>query len=154
MQALFGIRADLATYGKVVGGGMPIGILAGKSRVHGCARRRDVAVRRRFLPRSGVTFFAGTFVRHPLALAAVWAVLNICKEQGRGLQERLDARDRSGWWTQLNADFEARGVPTRIETFRQSVSTSRFPPEERFGSLLYYHLRNGHLTSRKASPAS
>ena len=31
MQALFGIRADLATYGKVVGGGMPIGILAGKA---------------------------------------------------------------------------------------------------------------------------
>jgi glutamate-1-semialdehyde aminotransferase len=30
-QALFGIRADLVTYGKVVGGGMPIGILAGKA---------------------------------------------------------------------------------------------------------------------------
>ena len=32
MQALFGIRADLATYGKVVGGGLPIGILAGTAR--------------------------------------------------------------------------------------------------------------------------
>ena len=32
MQALFGIRADLATYGKVVGGGLPIGILAGNAR--------------------------------------------------------------------------------------------------------------------------
>src|SRR5205085_6274101 len=30
-QALFGIRADLATYGKVLAGGMPIGVLAGKS---------------------------------------------------------------------------------------------------------------------------
>jgi iturin family lipopeptide synthetase A len=30
VQALFGIRADLVTYGKVAGGGMPIGILAGK----------------------------------------------------------------------------------------------------------------------------
>src|SRR5262249_17537982 len=31
MQAVFGITADLATYGKVLGGGMPIGILAGKA---------------------------------------------------------------------------------------------------------------------------
>jgi iturin family lipopeptide synthetase A len=31
VQALFGIRADLVTYGKVAGGGMPIGILAGKA---------------------------------------------------------------------------------------------------------------------------
>ena len=48
-QALFGIRADLATYGKVVAGGMPIGILAGKAAFHGRARRRNVALRRRFL---------------------------------------------------------------------------------------------------------
>ena len=32
MQALTGIRADLATYGKVIGGGLPIGILAGKAK--------------------------------------------------------------------------------------------------------------------------
>ena len=31
-QAVFGIRADMATYGKVVGGGMPIGMLAGTCR--------------------------------------------------------------------------------------------------------------------------
>ena len=30
-QAHFGIQADIATYGKVVGGGMPIGVIAGKS---------------------------------------------------------------------------------------------------------------------------
>ena len=45
-QALFGIRADLATYGKVLAGGMPIGVLAGKARVYGCARWRHVAIRR------------------------------------------------------------------------------------------------------------
>ena len=30
-QALFGIRADLATYGKVIGGGLPIGVIAGSA---------------------------------------------------------------------------------------------------------------------------
>ena len=34
-QALFGIRADLATYGKVIGGGLPIGVLAGSATIHG-----------------------------------------------------------------------------------------------------------------------
>ncbi|RYI99605.1 MAG: aminotransferase class III-fold pyridoxal phosphate-dependent enzyme, partial [Acetobacteraceae bacterium] len=31
-QALFGVRGDLATYGKVIGGGLPIGVLAGSAR--------------------------------------------------------------------------------------------------------------------------
>ena len=39
-QALFGIRADMATYGKVVAGGMPIGVFR-QPRLHGCARRRN-----------------------------------------------------------------------------------------------------------------
>ena len=41
-QALFGIQADLATYGKVVGGGLPIGVVAGKRDLHGRARRRRI----------------------------------------------------------------------------------------------------------------
>jgi acyl carrier protein len=48
VQALFGIRADLVTYGKVAGCGMPIGILAGKA-VPGRSRRRILAIWRRFL---------------------------------------------------------------------------------------------------------
>ena len=39
-RGCFGIQADLATYGKVVGGGFPIGVIAGKRAVHGRARRR------------------------------------------------------------------------------------------------------------------
>jgi glutamate-1-semialdehyde aminotransferase len=38
-QAWFGIEADLATYGKVVGGGMPIGIVAGKAAYMDLLRR-------------------------------------------------------------------------------------------------------------------
>ena len=85
-QALFGIRADIATYGKVIGGGLPIGVVAGKREVHGRARRRRLAVRRRFAPEVGVTFFAGTFVRHPLALAAARAVLDPAAGAGPELQ--------------------------------------------------------------------
>ncbi len=47
-QAYFGIDADLATYGKVVGGGLPIGIVTGQANVHGRSRWRPLAVWRRF----------------------------------------------------------------------------------------------------------
>ena len=50
-QALFGVRADIATYGKVIGGGLPIGIVAGRSHLPGRARWRHVALRRRIPPR-------------------------------------------------------------------------------------------------------
>ena len=69
MQALIGIRADLATYGKVIGGGLPIGILAGKAKFMDALDGGNVATAT-IGPRDGLTFFAGTFVRHPLALAA------------------------------------------------------------------------------------
>ena len=51
-QAYFGVEADMATYGKVIGGGMPIGVLAGRKRIHGRARRRGVELWRRQLPGS------------------------------------------------------------------------------------------------------
>ena len=91
-QALFGIRADLATYGKVVAGGMPIGVLAGKAGSWTLSMAACGSTATTSYPEVGVTFFAGTFVRHPLAVAAIKAVLQHFKEQGPALQERLNER--------------------------------------------------------------
>ena len=87
-QALFGIRADLATYGKVVAGGMPIGILAGKSEYMDALDGGTWRFRDDSYPEVGVTFFAGTFVRHPLAVAATLAVLEHLQKQGPSLKKR------------------------------------------------------------------
>ena len=96
-------RADMATYGKVVGGGMPIGILAGKRAVHGRARRRHVAVRRRFASlKSASTFFAGTFVRHPSRAGGRARRLEHLKEQGPALQQDARARRTAGLVKRLN----------------------------------------------------
>jgi glutamate-1-semialdehyde aminotransferase/acyl carrier protein len=138
-QALFGIRADLATYGKVVAGGMPIGILAGKAAFMdaldgGAWRYGDDSY-----PEVGVTFFAGTFVRHPLTLAAMKAVMQHFQQQGPGLQERLTERTTKLVKT-INDFFELQQVPTRIEHFA-SIFYFALPTEERFASLFYYFLR-------------
>jgi amino acid adenylation domain-containing protein len=138
-QALFGIRADLATYGKVVAGGMPIGVLAGKAAFMDALDGGEWQFGDDSYPEVGVTFFAGTFVRHPLALAAVKAVLRHFKEEGPALQERLNEHTR-GMVRAINEFFELNTVPSRIEHFG-SIFYFAFPAEERFASLFYYYLR-------------
>ena len=138
-QALFGIRADLATYGKVVAGGMPIGVLAGKRAFMDALDGGTWRFGDDSYPEVGVTFFAGTFIRHPLTLAAMKAVLQHLQQQGPGLQEDLNDRTTKLAGT-LNQLFEREQVPTRIEHFA-SFFYFAFPAEERFASLFYYFLR-------------
>src|SRR5204862_5969408 len=91
-QAHFGIKADIATYGKVVGGGLPIGAIAGRAEYMDAFDGGGWQFGDDSYPTAGVTFFAGTFVRHPLALAAAKAVLLHLKENGVALQNELAAR--------------------------------------------------------------
>jgi amino acid adenylation domain-containing protein len=138
-QALFGIRADLATYGKVLAGGMPIGVLAGKAAFMDALDGGQWQYGDDSFPEVGVTFFAGTFVRHPLTLAAVKAVLQHFKTQGPALQEQLTERT-TGMVRRINEFMEQNAVPTRLESFG-SIFYFAFPAEERFASLFYYFLR-------------
>ena len=138
-QALFDIRADLATYGKVLAGGMPIGVLAGKHQFMDALDGGMWQFGDGSYPEVGVTFFAGTFVRHPLTLAAAKAVLEHFKQQGPELQRDLNERTRE-LVQRLNDIVEGNNVPTRIENFA-SIFYFGFPADFRFGSLFYYHLR-------------
>ena len=67
-------------------------------------------------PAVGVTYFAGTFVRHPLALAAAWAVLNHLKQSGPSLQTHLNERTAELVRT-LNAYAEKVEAPIRLTHF-------------------------------------
>lgn len=138
-QALFDIRADLATYGKVLAGGMPIGVLAGKAQFMDALDGGAWQFGDDSYPSVGVTFFAGTFVRHPLTLAAVKAVLAHFRQEGPQLQKQLTAKTAS-LVNALNALFESNNLPTRIETFG-SIFYFSFSSDFPLGSLLYYHLR-------------
>ena len=138
-QALFGIRADLATYGKVLAGGMPVGVLAGKREYMDALDGGDWRFGDASFPEVGVTFFAGTFIRHPLTLAAVRAVLQHFEQQGPSLQENLTASTTRMVGT-INEFLEANNAPTRLESFG-SIFYFAVPPEERFASLFYYYLR-------------
>jgi amino acid adenylation domain-containing protein/non-ribosomal peptide synthase protein (TIGR01720 family) len=134
-QAWFGIDADIATYGKIVGGGMPIGVVAGKARYMdgidgGMWNYGDASY-----PQADTTFLAGTFSKHPLTMAAARAILQELKRCGPSLQSELNQRTAK-LATTLNAYFELENLPIRIVHFG---SLFRFAISENV-DLLFYHL--------------
>ncbi len=140
-QGLFGVDADLVTYGKVIGGGVPIGILAGRRRYMDVLDGGDWRFGDDSSPEVGVTFFAGTFVRHPLALAAAAAVLKHLKEKGPALQD--DLNERTGRFVQaLNDHFHAVEAPLKAQHFDPgSWFYIEAPADLPMAALLFYHLR-------------
>ncbi|NPC71099.1 amino acid adenylation domain-containing protein [Corallococcus exiguus] len=115
-QSIFGVQADVATYGKVVGGGMPIGVIAGKRPFMDALDGGHWQFGDDSVPTVGVTYFAGTFVRHPLALAAAKAALEHMKAVGPELQRSVSAKADT-LATTLNAFFDEVGAPLRIKHF-------------------------------------
>jgi amino acid adenylation domain-containing protein len=139
VQALFGIRADLATYGKVVGGGLSIGVIAGHEEWMDALDGGFWQYGDASFPEVGVTYFAGTFVRHPLALAAAKASLQYLKEQGPGLQQALTASTERLAHT-LNAELERQQLPFYVAQFG-SLWKIKFHEELPYNELLFTLMR-------------
>jgi amino acid adenylation domain-containing protein len=138
-QGYFGVKADLATYGKVIGGGMPIGVLAGKRKYMDALDGGMWNYGDDSFPEVGVTFFAGTFVRHPLAMAAAWAVMNYLKSQGPRLQLSMTERV-AGLCRTLNDHFAKIEVPIRLQNF-SAFAMIEHAQDLKYASLLWYYLR-------------
>lgn len=140
-QGLFGIQADIGTYGKVIGGGMPIGAMIGKSEWMDALDGGHWEFGDDSVPPAGVTYFAGTFVRHPLTLAAMKAVLVHMKEQGPALQERLNDLTE-GMVDRVNGLFDKYVLPYRWVTFGSAFKTKYDESvnyTELFFMLMRYH---------------
>src|SRR4030095_10019526 len=87
-------------------------------------------------PEADMTFFAGTFVRHPLALAAAKASLLHLKERGPSLQQELNEKTAS-MVKRLNAYFEERSAPIQLHHFG-SLFRFHFHPAWPFAPLFVY----------------
>jgi amino acid adenylation domain-containing protein len=115
-QAIFGVRADLASYGKVIGGGFPVGAVCGKREYMDALDGGAWQYGDDSMPTVGVTYFAGTFVRHPLALAAAKASLEYFKAQGNELQTQLNT-STAAMADELSAFCREVGAPLAIRHF-------------------------------------
>jgi len=139
-QAHFDVRADLASYGKVIGGGFPIGIIAGKRQYMDALDGGAWQYGDDSIPTVGVTYFAGTFVRHPLALAACHAVLSYLKEAGPELQRKL-TETTTKLADSLNAFCQEHGAPIAVKHFA-SVWRIVFTEDHPYQDLLFAMMRS------------
>lgn len=139
-QAYYGIRADLACYGKVIGGGFPVGVIAGKREFMDALDGGAWQYGDDSMPTVGVTYFAGTFVRHPLALAAAKAALEHLKQSGPQLQEQLNVHT-SAMAQELNAFCREVGAPIEIRHFA-SLWRVTWLEDHPLQDLLFAMMRN------------
>jgi glutamate-1-semialdehyde 2,1-aminomutase len=130
-QAYFGVRADLVTYGKSLGGGLPVGVLCG---------RADLM--RRYLPDRPVDicFARGTFNAHPYVMGAMHEFLRHL-EQPEVQRQLLEANDL--WMARaaaLNERLAAAGLPLHVAALG-SVWTFLYDAPSRYLWMLQLYLR-------------
>lgn len=123
-QEWFGIRADLVTYGKILGGGLPIGVVAGN--------RRFMALVDSGTPQD--IMFRGTFNRNPFTMAASLGILRHLEEQGPSLQENLNAATTK-FVQRLRSQFIEDCFSVRVDNFGSMI---RFL--DPYGPVFYQHL--------------
>ncbi len=92
------------------------------------------------VPTVGVTYFAGTFVRHPIALAAAKAVIDELKSKGPALQQTLNAKT-DAMAVQVNAFFAEAGVPMKMKHFG-SLWKLLYTEDQAHGDLLFCFMRD------------
>jgi glutamate-1-semialdehyde 2,1-aminomutase len=134
-QEYFGVRADLVTYGKSLGGGLPVGVVCGRHRY--MKRYRDDRP-------VDVCFARGTFNAHPYVMAAMHEfLLQLETPQIKALYAGLDET----WSTRtedLNRRLEAKSLPVRIANM-SSIWTVFYTSPSRYNWMLQYYLRREGL---------
>ncbi len=138
-QEYFDVRADLATYGKVIAGGMPIGVLAGRSVFMDTLDGGMWQYGDNSFPEAGVTFFAGTFVRHPLTIVAAHACLTYLIEQGPSLQARVNAMTER-FTTAVNELFQRNNIQIEVPHFASQMFI-RNKEKDELATLFWFHLK-------------
>ncbi|MBP7336118.1 non-ribosomal peptide synthetase/type I polyketide synthase [Niveispirillum sp.] len=134
-QAHFGIQADIATYGKIVGGGLPVGVVAGRRRFLDGIDGGYWSYGDASFPAAPRTYFGGTFCQHPFTMATTLATLRYLKAEGPALQEGLNRRTEALART-LNDWFKQEALPLRVTWFS---SMFRLVFQGNL-DILYYHL--------------
>lgn len=135
-QEYFGVKGDLVTYGKTVGGGLPVGVLCGKS-----------ALMKRFRDRwpLDICFARGTFNSHPYVMGSMNQFLQVAC--GPGFRQLVD--QSHAVWNQraadLNTRFEKSALPLRVVNMA-TVWTIIFTRPGRFNWLLQFYLRAAGLS--------
>ncbi|KQN81415.1 glutamate-1-semialdehyde 2,1-aminomutase [Sphingomonas sp. Leaf67] len=131
MAEAFGVQPDMVTYGKTLGGGLPVGVVCG---------RADLMKRFRPDQPADICFARGTFNAHPYVMGAMDVFL-----------ERLDSPEVQAMYANVDARWDARidqfnaamaqaDLPVRA-TGMQTVWTIGYTVPSRYNWMLQYYCR-------------
>jgi glutamate-1-semialdehyde 2,1-aminomutase len=130
-QEWFGVQADMVTYGKTLGGGLPVGVVCGKA-----------ALMKRFREDrpADICLARGTFNAHPYVLGAMKAFFDrLAQPEMDAVYEGLDAR-WDGHARRFNERFEREDLPLRVAHL-SSIWTVTYTRPSRYNWMLQYLLR-------------
>lgn len=138
-QKLFNIKADIVTYGKAIGGGLPIGIVAGSSKYLDAIDGGFWQYGDQSIPEVKSTFVAGTFCHHPLAMAASLKTLELLDSSTGKILQELNKRT-ADFCERMNGFFAENFPKLSIVHFG---SLFRFVTPGRYKELYSLLLLNG-----------
>jgi glutamate-1-semialdehyde 2,1-aminomutase len=130
-QEYFGVRADLVTYGKTLGGGFPVGVVCG---------RRELMKRFRDDRPADICFARGTFNSHPAVMGAMNEFLRYIETQ----RVRELYRDADATWNRRAAELNRRlrdeDLPVHVANL-STIWTVCYMQPSRYNWMLQYYLR-------------
>lgn len=130
-QEYFDVRADMVTYGKTLGGGLPVGVVCG---------RKDLMQRYRNERPADICFARGTFNSHPYVMGAMQVFLEQIKEFDiRLMYNNLDVI----WNTRalvLNKRLAEEGLPLRVDNL-STIWTVSYTVPSRYNWMFQYYLK-------------
>jgi glutamate-1-semialdehyde 2,1-aminomutase len=130
-QEYFGVKADMVTYGKTLGGGLPLGVVCG---------RADLMRRFREDRPADICFARGTFNSHPYVMAAMNEfLLRLDGPELSGVYDGLDEtwNRRAGT---LNERLAKAGLPVQVANL-SSIWTVLYTRPSRYNWMLQFYLR-------------
>ena len=134
-QEYFGVRADMVTYGKTLGGGLPVGAICG---------RQDLMRRYREDRPADICFARGTFNSHPYVMGAMCEFLErLESEEVRAMYQGVDEL-----WNRraqaLNERLRAAQLPVQVANIG-SIWTVSYSQPSRYNWMFQYYLRAAGL---------
>ncbi len=91
-QAWYGVDADICAYGKSISGGFPLAAIAGKAKYMSAFDGGYWGYGDNSSPEGVIAYFASTFIKNPISVAAAHAALSEIQRLGPSLQQGLNAK--------------------------------------------------------------
>lgn len=134
-QEYFGVKADMVTYGKTLGGGLPIGVVCGK---------KELMMRFKANKPADICFARGTFNSHPYVMGAMQVFLeSLDTDPVKKIYSDLDVVwDRRV--NDLNESLQTLNLPVKVVNM-SSIWTICYTEPSRYNWMFQYYLKEQGL---------